>query len=257
MSDDTSLLRTRDLQKQFGGLVAVNGISIHVDEGEILSLIGPNGAGKTTVFNLLTGFHKPTAGTAEFHTDGGWVQILGQRPHWIVKQGLVRTFQQTRPFGELSVRENVLVALGRERYESLAMFGRYDRDEHLDYADKLLDKVELNGYAETPGNELPLALQRRLEMARALALEPRVLLLDEPAAGLNESESEELLDLLLKLNADGITIGLVSHTMQLVMNVSDRVYVLHQGSIIAEGSPGEIQDDQRVAEAYLGETTDA
>lgn len=252
-----ALLRTRDLEKRFGGLVAVDGVSIEVDRGEILSVIGPNGAGKTTLFDLLTGFLDPTGGTAELKSGGEWVRTTGRSPNWIVTRGLARTFQQALPFGDLTVRENVLVALGQEHYRSPRMFGRYDRDAHIDRADELLARVDLGAFAETPGHDLPLALQRRLEIARALALEPELLLLDEPAAGLNEDESQDLLEVLTDLNDEGLTIGLVSHTMRLVMNVSDRIYVLHKGSVIAEGGPTEIQNDERVAEAYLGEASDA
>jgi branched-chain amino acid transport system ATP-binding protein len=252
-----ALLRTRDLEKRFGGLVAVNDVSIDIKRGEVLSIIGPNGAGKTTLFNLLTGFFEPSSGAAELYNDDRWVRTTGRSPNWIVTQGLVRTFQQALPFGELTVRENVLVAMGQKHYRSPRMFGRYDREAHVNRADELLERVDLGAFAETPGQDLPLALQRRLEIARALALNPELLLLDEPAAGLNEDESEDLLAVLTDLNAEGLTIGLVSHTMQLVMNVSDRIYVLHQGSVIAEGAPTEIQNDRRVAEAYLGERSDA
>lgn len=248
------VLETDALKKHFGGIKAVDGVSVTVREGEILSIIGPNGAGKTTFFNCLTGVHEPTAGRVTFDTDEGWRDITGDATHDIAADGLVRTFQNARPFESLTARENVLTGLGRDRYRSLSMFRRYETDEALERADALLERVGLADYATTEGGGLPLALQRRLEIARALALEPRVLLLDEPAAGLNGEESTAFMDLLRDIVSDGLTVVLIEHAMDVVMGISDRVYVLDRGEVIAEGDPAAIQDDDRVKEAYLGES---
>ncbi|MFT4890466.1 MAG: branched-chain amino acid transport system ATP-binding protein [Halobacteriales archaeon] len=257
MSGDGSILRTDGLHKFFGGVHAVDDVSIEVTDGEILSIIGPNGAGKTTLFNLITGVHDASEGSAEFLVDGDWTQVTGRPPHAIAELGLVRTWQNVRPFGGLTTRENVLAGLGHDRYRSASMFGRYDRETHEATADDLLERVGMDEYADTPASSLPLALQRRVEIARALALDPELLLLDEPAAGLNKEESEELMALLRDLVEEGLTIVLIEHAMDVVMNVSDRIYVLDQGSIIAEGSPIEIQNDERVVEAYFGESETA
>jgi len=254
MSAGRAILRTQGLHKYFGGVHAVADVSIEVTEGEILSIIGPNGAGKTTLFNLITGVHEVSEGSAEFRADGEWKRVTGRPPHEIAELGLVRTWQNVRPFGGLTTRENVLAGLGHERYRSSGMFGRYDREAHESTADDLLEKVGMAEYADTPASSLPLALQRRLEIARALALDPEIVLLDEPAAGLNEEESEELMALLRELVEEGLTIVLIEHAMDVVMNVSDRIYVLDQGSIIAEGPPRAIQKDERVVEAYFGES---
>jgi ABC-type branched-subunit amino acid transport system ATPase component len=250
-------LRTVDLHRHFGGIRAVDGVSITINDSEILSVIGPNGAGKTTLFNVLTGVLAPTSGSAEMLTDEGWVELTGHSSDEVARRGLVRTFQNVRPFDNLTVRQNVLAGLGSRRYRTPAVVGRYDTADARETADELLERVGLRGYEELNGGELPLAMQRRLEIARALALDPTILLLDEPAAGLNEAESKELLELLQQLREEGLTIGLVSHTIDLVMNVSDRIYVLDRGEIIAEGDPETIQHSDRVAEAYLGEKSDA
>ena len=254
MSADGTILRTHGLHKYFGGVHAVDDVSIEVTRGEILSIIGPNGAGKTTLFNLITGVHEASEGSAEFLVDGEWQTVTGRPPHEIAELGLVRTWQNVRPFGGLTTRENVLAGMGHERYRSSGMFGRYDREAHESTADDLLDRVGMAEYADTAASSLPLALQRRLEIARALGLDPDLLLLDEPAAGLNEEESEELMALLRDLVEEGLTIVLIEHAMDVVMNVSDRIYVLDQGSIIAEGPPHRIQRNERVAEAYFGES---
>ena len=247
-----AILRTETLHKYFGGLHAVDGVSITIPRSKVLSVIGPNGAGKTTLFNLITGVYAPTKGTVEFIQEGDWIELTGRPTHAIADLGVVRTFQNVRPFGELTVQENVLAGIGHDRYRSFRMFGRYARADQLERADALLARVGLQGYGETRGKDLPLALQRRLEIARALALEPTVLLLDEPAAGLTDEESRQLMTLLRELVADGLTVVLIEHSMPVVMNVSDRIYVLDQGAVIAEGEPEAIQQDERVAEAYLG-----
>lgn len=248
------LLRTTDLAKHFGGVKAVDGVSIRVLAGEILSVIGPNGAGKTTLFNTISGGYEPTRGTAELRVGPGeFVEVTGRPMHEIARLGLVRTFQNVRPFADLTVLENVLAAIGTRHYQSIRLFDRFETPEAVSEAEELLERVGLSRYRDANGDELPLALQRRLEVARALALDPAVLLLDEPAAGLNEDESEEFMALLEGLAGDGYTIVLVSHSMDLVMNVSDRIYVLDRGRIIAEGDPATIQSDERVIEAYFGE----
>ncbi len=248
------VLRTDGLKKHFGGIKAVDGVSIHVDEGEILSIIGPNGAGKTTLFNLLTGVYDATAGTVDFRPDEEWRDITDEPTHDITKLGVVRTFQNARPFSELTARQNVLTGLGADRYRSLSMFTRYEQEAAMTRADELLSRVGLSEYASALGGDLPLALQRRLEIARVLALDPRVILLDEPAAGLNEDESEELMALLSEFADDGLTVVLIEHAMDVVMGISHRIYVLDRGEIIAEGDPVAIQSNEQVKQAYLGET---
>lgn len=257
MGVDDVLLKTDGLHKYFGGVHAVDDVSIAVTSGEILSIIGPNGAGKTTLFNLITGVHEESSGSAEFLVGDEWVRLTGRPTYEIAALGLVRTWQNVRPFADLTARENVLAGLGYDRYRSLSMFRRHDGRLEESAADELLDRTGIGGYSDTRAGSLPLALQRRLEIARALALDPTLLLLDEPAAGLNEEESKELMELLRSLVADGLTIVLIEHAMDVVMNVSDRIYVLDQGSIIAEGTPDEIQNDERVIEAYFGEAEEA
>ena len=248
------ILRTENLAKHFGGVKAVDGVSIEVRSGEILSIIGPNGAGKTTLFNTISGIFEPTHGRAEIRTGPDeWFEVTGQPMHEIARRGLVRTFQNVRPFADLTVLENVLAAIGTRHYRSSRLFERYESADAVEEAESLLERVGLARYRNADGDELPLALQRRLEVARALALDPEILLLDEPAAGLNDEESVEFMGLLDQLVAEGFTIVLVSHSMNLVMNVSDRIYVLHQGTIIAEGGTEEIQANERVIEAYFGE----
>jgi len=264
MSDRVTILRTEGLKKSFGGLDAVDNVSIDVYRGEILSIIGPNGAGKTTLFNLLTGFHSPTEGTASIRASAEseedqptWIQISSRRTSGIVDLGIGRTFQNVRPFGDLTVRQNVISGLGKDWYGSLNLFRRYTTNNTQKKADNLLERVGLSDQAEAQGDELPIALQRRLEIARALALDPKLLLLDEPAGGLNEDESQDLMTLLRSLVSEELTIVLIEHSMDVVMNVSDRIYVIDQGEVIAEGVPEEIQQDERVKQAYLGEGIDA
>jgi ABC-type branched-subunit amino acid transport system ATPase component len=249
-----NILRTHGMNKYFGGLHAVDSVSLSVREGEILSIIGPNGAGKTTLFNLITGVFQPSGGSTELFVPGrGWAELTGRATHEIAELGLVRTFQNARPFHGLTVRENILAGMGLERYRSLEMFGRYDTQEDIARANTILADVGLAEHADTQGSNLPLALQRRLEIGRALALEPRILLLDEPAAGLNDEENRSLVSLLQTIRNRDTTIVLIEHTMEVVMSVSDRIVVLDQGAVIAEGNPGTIRTNPRVKEAYLGE----
>lgn len=253
-----NLLKTKNLGMAFGGLKAVQGVDISISSGEIASLIGPNGAGKTTFFNLLTGVYRPTEGQIEFSGE----RIDGQPPHRIVKRGIARTFQNIRLFKQMTVLENVMVGRHcRTRSElftalfRLPMFYREEK-EILHSAWERLKFVGLSKEAHATAGSLPYGGQRRLELARALATEPRLLLLDEPTAGMNHAESVELCELINKISTEGITVLLIEHRMSLVMKVSQRVHVLDHGIKIAEGAPSEIQTNPKVIEAYLGSGQD-
>jgi branched-chain amino acid transport system permease protein len=249
-----TLLSVKGLAKHFGGLKAVDGVDMQVRRGEIQALIGPNGSGKTTILNMLSGLYVPTAG--EILLDG--TPVTGQRPHVITAHGMARTFQNIRLFGELSVLENVLIGQhSRSRAGLLASIIRpaSQQSEEAALREKALKALAFVGL---PGKEfaearsLPYGQQRLLELARALVSEPKLLLLDEPAAGLNAAETEVLVDLLYQICDQGITILLVEHDMSLVMNVSDHITVLNFGKKIAEGSAGAIEKNQEVIDAYLG-----
>ena len=239
-----SLLDVRGLTKHFGGLQAVKDLSFSVDEGEVVGLIGPNGAGKTTVFGLVSGFLPPDAGEITFRGQA----IRGLPPHAINALGVARTFQIMRPFPRLSVVRNVMIGA----------LGRHPRPADAEArARAVLDDVELSAKAARPAGGLTLAERKRLELARALATEPHLLLLDEVMSGLNASETERIVELVRAINARGIAILLIEHVMRAVMSLAGRIVVLNYGERIAEGRPEAVAGDRRVIEAYLGEEPDA
>jgi branched-chain amino acid transport system ATP-binding protein len=234
-----ALLEVEGLTRLFGGLRAVGNLSFSVEQGEILGLIGPNGAGKTTVFNLVTGFIAPTSG--QVRLDGR--SVAGKRPHSVTRLGIARTFQIVKPFPGLTVRENV----------TLGAFLRHAR--RSDAEESAMAVVERLGLAHRAGTlaaQLTLMDQKRLEMAKALATEPRVLLLDEPMGGLNPSEVDLASDLVERIRTGGVTVVLVEHVMKAIMRISDRVLVMHHGEKIAEGAPAAVVQDPAVIAAYFG-----
>lgn len=250
-----TLLETTDLSKSFGGIKAVQNFVIHIDKGEVIGLIGPNGAGKTTAFNLLTGVYKPTTGQILFEGK----DISGKKPYQITALGIARTFQNIRLFGELSVLENVKIAFTlHSKYsfpEAILRIGRYGREEQEidDKARELLKAFKLDHLAEEQAKNLPYGQQRRLEIARALATNPKLLLLDEPAAGMNPQETKELTDMIRWIRDEfKLTILLIEHDMALVMKICERIYVLDYGKILAQGVPEEIKHNPAVIKAYLG-----
>ena len=255
-----ALLKATKLSKVFGGLKAVSNFDVTIEKGELIGLIGPNGAGKTTAFNLLTGVYEPTTG--EIELDGK--SVVGLKPYQITQQGLARTFQNIRLFAELSVLDNVKIAYHfHVKYgilESVLRMGRYHKEEAEieKKAIELLKIFQLEDKKDEIAKNLPYGEQRRLEIARALAAQPKLLLLDEPAAGMNPQETQQLMKMIQWIKQEfDLTILLIEHDMSLVMNVCERIYVLEYGSIIAQGIPEEIKNNPRVIEAYLGEEVES
>jgi branched-chain amino acid transport system ATP-binding protein len=249
------LLKAEKVSEVFGGLKAVSDFDFHINQGELVGLIGPNGAGKTTAFNLFTGVYQPTTGTITF--DGK--SIVGLKPYEITQRGIARTFQNIRLFSELTVLENVKIAFHfHVKYgllESVLRVGRYFHEEEQIEAEsmKLLKIFHLEDKADEVAKNLPYGAQRRLEIARALAAKPKLLLLDEPAAGMNPQETKELMEMIRWIRQEfGLTVLLIEHDMSLVMGICERIYVLEYGMVIASGTPDVIKNDPEVIRAYLG-----
>ncbi len=249
------LLEINNLTRSFGGVLAVNDVSFSVDKGQIIAIIGPNGAGKTTLFNLMTGIYPPTHGTIMFKG----TEITGLTAYQIARLGIARTFQNLQIFNNMTVLENVMV--GRHIKSKTGFLGAIFpvwpvQREEREIVEHSLDKLAMVGLTDQamqPANSLPYGRQKMLEIARAIALEPELLLLDEPAAGLNSTETRELIDTIYNLRDQGVTILLVEHDMETVMEIADRLVVLNFGNKLAEGTPYEIQNNQEVITAYLGE----
>ncbi len=256
-----TILEVNSLSKNFGGLRALNDVDLVVNEGEIVALIGPNGAGKTTFFNCITGIYEPTEGDVYLHTSAGEKHRLnGQKPHFVTQLGMARTFQNIRLFSEMSVLENVMI--GRHCRTKAGILGAILRDKAtrkeeenvIEYSYNLLKTLHLAEFYDEKAKNLSYGVQRRLEIARAMATEPHLLLLDEPAAGMNPQETLELEELVQEIREKfKLSILLIEHDMSMVMSMSDRIYVMEYGSRIATGTPEEVRNNPVVIKAYLGE----
>lgn len=256
----TPILEARELTQKFGGLTAVDNVSLHVGVDELVALIGPNGAGKTTLFNMLTGVNAPTEGDVYLAGE----KITGKKAYAVAQMGISRTFQNIRLFSDMTVLENVLTALTNHYKESfvssvLRLPGYYKTEAAMkEEAMKLLNDFGLASVAENRAGNLPYGAQRRVEIVRALATRPKVIFLDEPAAGMNPEETADLTRLIKKIQSEYHTaVLLIEHDMSLVMNIAERIYVLDHGHLLAEGTPKEIQDNPEVIKAYLGGDADA
>lgn len=255
-----SILNVNKLTKSFGGLTAVSNVNIELEQGELVGLIGPNGAGKTTVFNLLTGVYVPTTGTITISRDGKEKALQGLKPHTICKAGLARTFQNIRLFKDLTVLDNVRIAMHKNvKYGFVSSFLHLpsfmkEESKLIEESIELLRILKLDHKKDEFAKNLPYGEQRHLEIARALATNPSLLLLDEPAAGMNPAETAKLTEIIGWIRSKfNLTILLIEHDMSLVMKICERIYVLDYGVIIANGTPDEIKSNKRVIEAYLGE----
>ena len=254
------MLKIENLDMRFGGVVACNNFNGEIGNGQIVGLIGPNGAGKTTIFNVVTGVYKPTAGRILFSPNGSEQhQLTGLSPDRIAKLGVCRTFQNIRLFGELSVLENVFIGnhlrVKSDVFSTVLRLPPYVTEEKRvdEKSLYLLEKIGLQDTRDEKASSLPYGMQRRLEIARALATDPKLLLLDEPAAGMNPQETKELIQFIREIKQEfGLTIFLIEHHMDVIMEISEKIYVLDHGVLIAEGNPSEIQRNERVVEAYLG-----
>jgi branched-chain amino acid transport system ATP-binding protein len=254
------ILEVVGLTMDFGGIRALNNVDLDVKQGEIVALIGPNGAGKTTFFNCITGLYRPTKGDIFLYRQGSSrASLKGMKPNRVTEVGLARTFQNIRLFPQMTVLENVMI--GRHCRTSSTIFGalvrntstRMEEDSIIESSHRMLVKIGLTQYENEIAKNLPYGAQRRLEIARALATEPELLLLDEPAAGMNPQETSELVNLIQSIAAEGQSILLIEHDMKLVMNLSERIFVMDYGKKIAEGTPEQIRNNPTVIKAYLGE----
>jgi len=235
-----ALLEAKNLTKRFGGLVAVSDLSLSVEKGEILGMIGPNGAGKTTAFNMISGYYPPNEGQVFFNGEN----ITGLRPDQVCKKGLTRTFQVVKPFPQLSVLDNVMVG---------AYSHTNDSDEARQKSREILDFLGMTRMTEMLAGGLPIAMRKRLEIAKALATDPQMLLLDEAMAGLRPKETDEVIELVRRVSQQGVALLLVEHVMKVIMSLADRIVVIHHGEKIAEGEPEVVVRDEAVIDAYLGE----
>lgn len=263
--EQSPILQVSNLTMDFGGIRALDSLDLDVNQGEIVALIGPNGAGKTTFFNCVTGIYRPTRGDVTLYhkKKGKKISLVGMKPNQVTEQGLARTFQNIRLFSQMTVLENVMI--GRHCRTKAFILGAVLRDKKtlreeqdiIRVSYDILEKIGLSSYQNEFAKNLPYGAQRRLEIARALATEPVLLLLDEPAAGMNPHETIELVNLIQEIASEGQAILLIEHDMKLVMSLSERIFVMDYGKKIAQGTPAEIRSNPEVIKAYLGEEVDA